>query len=322
MTTFILRRLVQTIPLILGITMVTFVLVNAVPGSPVAELALNPGTRPEDVERIRRQLGLDQPFYIRYFTWLGNVLRGDFGVSLVDYRPVLPTILERLPNTLVLTVSAFCLALLVAVPVGVYSAVRRNSWFDNAGTLLTTAGVAVPTFWFGIIMILIFSVKFKDWGLPNLPATGAYTIPTGGDLLDRLSHLVMPALVLGFVQMASWTRYVRSQMLEVISQDFIRTARAKGLREQAVIFGHALRNAVLPLVTLFGLAIPNLFSGALIIETIFAYPGIGLLTFDAATQRNYTVIMGTVLFSSTLVILGNLLADVAYGVLDPRIKLS
>lgn len=320
MTTFVLRRLVQVIPLLFGITLLTFLLVNAVPGSPVADLALQQGVRPEDIERIRQQLGLDQPIYVRYFTWLGNVLRGDFGISMVDYKPVLSEVLSRLPNTILLTLSAFLFALGVSIPVGVYSAVRRNSWFDYVGTVGTVAGVAVPTFWLGIILILLFAVKFNEWGLPSLPATGSYTLPNGGGVLDRVRHLILPAVTLGFVEMASWTRYIRSQMLEVIRQDFIRTAGAKGLRDRAIIFGHALRNAILPLVTLFGLAIPNLFSGALIIETIFSYPGIGLLTYEAATQRNYTVIMGTVLLSSTLVVLGNLLADIAYGLLDPRIK--
>ncbi|MDP9372464.1 MAG: ABC transporter permease [Chloroflexota bacterium] len=309
---FLARRLLQIIPLLLGITVMVFLLVNAVPGNPVGEYILNPGTRPEDVERLKRSLGLDQPLYKRYFTWLGNVVQGDLGQSMKSYRPVRGEILSRLPNTLKLTVAAFVLALVFAIPVGVYTAVRRNSWFDYTATLASVAGISIPRFWFGLLLILLFSVR-----LNVLPSSG-----TGSGFFDQLKHLIMPAVTLAIVEIAGWTRYIRGQMLEVIRQDYIRTATAKGLRERVVIFRHALRNALLPLVTLFGLAIPEFFSGALIIETIFSWPGIGRLTFDAAQSRDYTMIMGTVLFSSTLVILGNLLADVAYGLLDPRIKQS
>jgi peptide/nickel transport system permease protein len=313
---YFIRRVIQIIPLLFGITILVFLLVNAVPGNPVADLAFNPNVRPEDVAAIKHALGLDQPLYKRYFTWVGNVVQGNLGLDMITYRPVGQEVLERLPNTLKLTVAAFLLALCFSIPVGVYSAVKRNSIFDNVATVLAVAGVAIPLFWFGLLMILFFSVNLR-W----FPSGGTATIG-GGGLLDQLHHLVLPAVTLAIVELAGWTRYIRGQMLEVIRQDYIRTAQAKGLRERAVIFRHALRNALLPLVTLMGLAIPNFFSGALITETIFSWPGIGRLTYDAAVARNYTVIMGAVLISAFLVIVCNLLADMAYAWLDPRIKLG
>lgn len=311
---YLIRRVLQIIPLLFGITILVFLLVNAVPGNPVSDLAFNPTVRPEDIARIKHALGLDQPLYKRYFTWLGNVVRGDLGLDMITYRPVRDEILERLPNTLKLTVAAFLLAIAFSIPVGVYSAVRRNTWFDNLATFGAVAGVAIPRFWFALMMILLFAVKFR-W----FPSGGTQDIG-GGSLGDQLRHLVMPAITLAVAELAGWTRYIRGQMLEVIRQDYIRTAQAKGLRDRAVIFRHALRNALLPLVTLMGLAIPDFFSGALIIETIFSWPGIGRLTYDAAVARNYTVIMGTVLLSALLTIIGNLLADIGYSLLDPRIK--
>lgn len=311
---YLVRRVLQIIPLLFGITILVFLLVNAVPGSPVSDIAFNPRVRPEDIAAIKHSLGLDQPLYKRYFVWFGNVLRGDLGLDMVTYRPVLDEVLERLPNTLKLTVAAFFLAIVFSIPVGVYSAVRRNSWFDNVATVGAVAGVAVPRFWFGLLLILYFAVD-RGW----FPSGGTQSYG-GGGIGDHLRHLVMPAVTLAIAEMAGWTRYIRGQMLEVIRQDYVRTAQAKGLRDRVIIFRHALRNALLPLVTLMGLAIPEFFSGALIIETIFSWPGIGRLTYDAAVARNYTVIMGTVLISASLTILGNLFADVAYGLLDPRIK--
>jgi len=312
---YVIGRLLQVIPLLLGISILVFLLVNAVPGSPVSDLAFNPTTRPEDIAAIKHALGLDQPLYKRYFVWLSHVVRGDLGLNMVTYRPVTRDIADRLPNTLKLTFSAFVLALVFSIPVGVYSAVKRNSAFDYIATVASVAGVSIPNFWFGLILILFFAVNL-GW----FPTGGVVPIRGDAGLLVQLKHLVLPSIALAIVELASWTRYIRGQMLEVIRQDYIRTARAKGLKDRVVIFRHALRNALLPLITLFGLAIPSFFSGALIVETIFSWPGIGRLTYDAATSRNYTVIMGTVLMSSTLVIMGNLLADIGYSLLDPRIK--
>jgi peptide/nickel transport system permease protein len=212
------------------------------------------------------------------------------------------------------------MALVLAIPVGVYGAVRRNGWFDNTSTAVSVAGFSMPTFWLALMMILFFAVQFKEWGLPSLPAGSAYDLRGGGGFFDRVEHLLMPAFALAFVQMAAWTRYVRSQMLEVLNQDYMRTAKSKGLREQIVIFRHGLRNAILPLVTLLGIAIPDLFGGALVIEQIFSYPGMGKLAFDATLDNDYPLIMGITVVAGLLVIVGNLIADVCYGLLDPRIR--
>lgn len=317
---FVARRLLQTIPLVIGITILVFALANLVPGSPVSNLQLDPSTRPEDVERIRSNLGLDQPLHIRYFVWASSLIQGDFGLSLQSHRPVLTIIMERLPNTLLLTFSSLLVALAFSIPVGVYAALKRNSIFDHIATVGAVAGVAVPNFWLGLMMILLFSVMFREWGLPALPSGGTHTLGTGGDVLDRLRHLIMPTIVLAFAQTAVWTRYIRSQMIEILRQDYMRSAEAKGLKDHIVTFRHGLRNALLPLVTLMALDIPNLFSGAVIVESIFSWAGIGRLIVDATFQRDYTLIMGTVVIISFLTILANLLADVAYAVLDPRIR--
>lgn len=323
MTRYIIRRLAQVVPLMIFISMLIFAIANLVPGSPVQNLIAQLGTHvrltQEDIDRITAYYGLDQPVYTRYFTWIGNVLQGDLGVSMTMQRPVDELILQSLPNTLLLTGTAFVLALLFAVPVGVYGAVRRNTWFDHATTAGAVSGYSIPTFWFALMLLLLIAVKFEQWGLPSLPSGGAYDIRGGGGFWDRVQHLILPAVSLAFVQTALWTRYIRSQMLEVLSQDFIRTARAKGVRERIVIFRHGLRNAVLPLITLMGLAIPELFGGSLIIEQIFSYPGMGQLAFNAAMEHDYPVIMGTVLFVAFLVIMGNLIADVAYAIIDPRV---
>jgi peptide/nickel transport system permease protein len=315
MIRYLVRRVLGAIPLLLGISFLVFILVNAAPGNPFDALILNPGTRPQDIQALNKAYGLDKPLPVRYFVWLGHVAQGDFGRSLINYQPERESVMARLPNTLKLTLAAFLLALIFSIPVGVYCAVRRNSIFDHIATVASVAGVSLPTFWFGLLLILLFAVQL-GW----LPTGGVAPARGEATILAQLKHLIMPAFVLAISEIAGWTRYIRGQMLEVIRQDYIRTARAKGLKERAVIFQHALRNALLPLVTLFGLVIPNFFSGALITETIFAWPGIGLLTFEAAVARDYPVIMGTVMFSAVLVILGNLLSDIGYSLLDPRIK--
>ena len=313
---YLIRRLIQAVPTFFGVTIIVFALINAVPGGPGGELALDPTIKPEDLARIRASMGLDKPVQERYFIFLGGVLQGDLGVSLVQRGVrVSDMIGERLPKTLLLTGTALLLALLIAVPLGVFSAVKQYSFFDNIATVFSTAGVALPSFWLAIMMILLFSVTLR-W----FPTGGVQTLGVETSANDIIWHLTMPSLALAFLSIASWNRYIRASMLEVIRQDFIRTARAKGLRDRFVIFKHALRNALIPFVTLLGLSLPTLVGGALIIERIFSWPGIGRLAFDAAQQRDYPVIMGVVMMSSVLVILGNLAADITYGFLDPRIK--
>ena len=313
---YLIRRLIQAVPTFFGVTIIVFALINAVPGGPGGELALDPTIKPEDLARIRASMGLDKPVQERYFIFLGGVLQGDLGVSLVQRGvPVSEMIGERLPKTLLLTGTALLLALLIAVPLGVFSAVKQYSLFDNIATVFSTAGIAVPSFWLAILMILLFSVTLR-W----FPTGGVQTLGADTSAGDILWHLTMPSLALAFISIASWNRYIRASMLEVIRQDFIRTARAKGLRDRFVIFKHALRNALIPFVTLLGLSLPTLVGGALIIERIFSWPGIGRLAFDAAQQRDYPVIMGVVMMASILTIVGNLAADITYGFLDPRIK--
>ena len=222
--------------------------------------------------------------------------------------------MDRLPNTLLLSITALVISLGLALPVGVWSAVKQHSMFDNVSTVLSTAGVSIPSFWFGLIAILIFSVELR-W----LPSGGMYTLGQEKSLGDLLKHLLMPAAILSILQVAGWSRYIRASVLEVIRQDYVRTARAKGLEERLIIFRHVLRNAMIPVATLLGLSLPNLVSGALVTETIFGWPGMGRLAFNAATSRDYSIIMGTLVMSTALVILGSLLADIAYGFLDPRI---
>ncbi len=320
MTGYIVRRVLQMIPLLFGVTFLTFAIVSFVPGSPVSSMQLNPRARPEDLERIRQNLGLDKPWYERYLNWLSDVLRGDLGLSLTNFTPVSDRILGVLPNTLLLTGTALTLALLVAVPLGVASAVRHNSVFDHVTTTVVTAIAAVPSFWMALLLIILFAVKFDEWGLPSLPAQGMYDLQGDTGLLDRIEHMIMPSLALALGQVAGWTRFIRSSMLESIGQDYVRTARAKGLAEPSVVYRHAFRNAILPLVTLVGLAIPELFGGAYLIEQIFAWNGLGRLAFDATQNNDYTMIMGATLLFAFLTMLGNLLADVLYAVADPRIR--
>ena len=320
MSRYLLRRLLGMIPLLLGISFVVYALLNMVPGSPTDQYEFNPAIRPEDRQRIIENLGLDEPWYTRYFTWLTNVLQGDLGNSFVNYVPVIDKIQAALPNTLILSGMALLFALVFSIPVGILSAVKRNSFFDRAVTMISTAFFSIPSIWLGLLLIILFSVKFQEWGFYWFPTGGVQDLRGGGGFVDRLEHLILPAFTLGVVQLAGWTRYVRSSMLEVIRQDYIRTAEAKGLRERAVLVGHAFRNAMLPLVTLIGLTIPDLFGGALIVENVFAYPGIGQLTVSSLQQSDYSVAMAAVMMLAFLTVLGNLIADVLYGVMDPRVR--
>lgn len=316
----IIRRILQMIPLLLGITFLTFAIVNLVPGSPVTAYQFNPQMRAEDIARIKENLGLDRPWPERYVIWLSNVARGDLGISMTNSTPVLDRILGVMPNTLLLTTTSLFLALIIAVPLGVFSAVKHNTLFDHLTTIGSVAAFAVPTFWLALLFVILFSVKFREWGLPALPVGGMYDLRGSAGLADRIEHLILPAVSLALVQIASWTRYIRSSMLEVVRQDFIRTARAKGLHERVVLYGHAFRTAIIPLITLVGLSLPELFGGAFFIEQIFSWNGMGRLTLQAVTRSDYTLIMGTTLMFALLTMFGNLLADILYRIVDPRIR--
>jgi peptide/nickel transport system permease protein len=317
---YIARRLFASVIVVLGVTLITLLLMDRTRGTYVPGIDLNPSLRPEDIENLRRQLGLDQPFYVWYLTWIWNVVHGDFGHSMIDGSTVTSHILDRLPNTLELTATAIVIGVLVAVPLGIYGALRRGSKTDHSLTVVSVAGFAVPQFWMGLMLILIFSVTLEQHGLPWLPSSGAYSAFAGGDVLDRLVHLILPATVQSFFYTSTWSRFIRSSMLEVLSQDYIRTARAKGMSERRVVYLHGLRNALIPLVTLIGLELPGLVSGGLVVEVVFGWPGIGKLAFERALQYDYTTVMGVTFFATMLVIAGNLLADLLYGVLDPRIR--
>ncbi|MFA5034884.1 MAG: ABC transporter permease [Candidatus Margulisiibacteriota bacterium] len=299
MRKFIFNRLLQLIPLLLGISLLSFLVMHLAPGDPTA-LFIEPNIDPVELARVRANWGLDQPIFIQYLVWLKNALLLDFGRSYTTGLPVIAEISERLPMTLLLMIPSFILTLLITIPVGVISAVKKNSWFDNLFTFFSFAGMAIPTFWLGLMLMLVFSVKLH-W----LPAVG---------------NLALPLITMTIGSLAGLTRYQRGAMLEVLNQEYIRVARAKGLPERLVIFKHALRNALLPTITILGLSLPDLFGGAFVIETIFAWPGMGRLGVQAIFQRNYPTIMGIVMISALLIIVGNLLADIAYAMVDPRIR--
>jgi peptide/nickel transport system permease protein len=322
MTRYVIRRLLLMIPLLFGVTFVTFALINLIPGSPVTNLRSNPKIRPADLARLEKQLGLNRPWPARYADWLGHLLRGDLGNSMYNNVPVSDRIWAVLPNTLLLSCTALVFALLVAIPLGVYAAAHHRSWFDRLTNVSNVALFAIPNAWLALLLVILFSLKFREWGLPSFPATGITDPRHGGGLGDRVRHLILPMISLSLIQIGIWASYIRSSMLEALHQDYVRTARAKGLSRRAILYSHALRNAFLPLVTLVGLSLPGLFGGAILTETVFAWNGIGLLTLQSVDQRDYTMVMGTTLMFSVLTMLGNLIADVAYAALDPRIRLD
>jgi peptide/nickel transport system permease protein len=322
MTAYIVRRLLQMIPLIFGVTFLTFALINLMPGSPVLRLRDNPKIRPEAAMELEKQLGLDKPWPVRYVSWLGDLAHGNLGVSLYNRLPVADRIWAAIPNTLLLAVLALGIALAIAVPLGVYSAVRHGSLFDRSASVGAVAMYAMPDFWLALLLVILFALKFKEWGFPSLPVGGMADARGGGDLADRIKHLLLPVMALAMVQIGSWSAFFRSSMLETLSQEYIRTARGKGLPNRTILYLHAFKNAFLPLITIVGLALPGLLGGALFIETIFAWPGMGRLTYEAVGRRDYTMIMATTLMFSVLTMISNLVADVLYAVLDPRIRLE
>jgi len=318
---YIVRRLLQMIPILFGITLITFIIINAA-GSPLQDMEFNPRVKPEDIERIRHNLGLDEPIWKRYFIWVSNVLRGDLGLSLINFRPVTERIQEVMFNTLLLAVISTTISLLIAVPLGIYAATHRNSFVDRVTSVLSVAGYAIPTVWLGLLLIILFSVQFDKWGFPSLPVGGVRDLRSDGGIRDRIEHLILPVTALVIPQVGVWLFWVRSNMLEVLGQDYMRAARARGLREKSVLYRHGLRNALIPLVTIVGLSIPEVFAGALIVENVFAYPGMGRLTITAIGDKDHTLVMGITLIFAVLVIVGNLIADLLYAVADPRIRLD
>jgi peptide/nickel transport system permease protein len=316
MVTFLSRRLAQSLPLWLGITVIAFLIINATPGGPLSAYEANPNISPEDIRRLEHAFGLDQPLWLRYLNWLTAFVHGDWGYSYASQRPVLEMIRDRLPNTLVLMACVYLFTILIAIPIGMYTALRQYSVTDHIVTGFTFAGLSTPTFWLGLLLIIVFGLTLRVLPLGGL----ASPFSTGFDLVDRLQHLVLPVATLSYVGIAHYTRYLRASMLETLSQEYIRTARAKGLLERLVVLRHAFRNAAIPLVTVAALDLPELFAGALVTEQIFGWPGMGRLFWDAATRSDYPVLMGILTVSSAMVIAANLLADLVYGYLDPRIR--
>jgi peptide/nickel transport system permease protein len=315
-SSYLLRRVGQSLILLLLVSMIAFALLHLAPGGPLAMFTLTPGMTQADLARIAHQMGLDRPLPIQYWEWFRRLLVGDWGHSYRDSQPVLDVIGSHLPATLELMISSTLIAVLLGTWIGVLGALRRYSIFDYLATVGAMVALSLPTFWFGLVVIYAFSVKL-GW----LPAGGMYTIGDGS-LLDYLHHLIGPAMVLALVTVAIWSRYMRSSMLEVTGQDFVRTAIAKGLPRRVVIIRHALRNALLPMITLAGLQLPTLLGGALVTETIFTWPGMGRLFLDSIGYRDYPVVMGLLMFTALLVLIGNLAADMLYAVYDPRIRLD
>lgn len=313
MTRYVLTRVAQSVFLLWLVTVATFLLIQQAPGGP-AVLA-DPTLTRQGAEDLARTLGLSEPVHQQYGSWMGRVAQGDLGRSFNHSRPVTQLIAERLPNTLILGSAALVLALVVGIPLGIVSAVKRNSWLDYTATVVTLFNLSIPAFWFGIMLIIVFAV-FLGW----LPSGGMRTVGESGTV-DLLRHLVMPAVVASGFMMARVARYVRSSMLDVLGEDYVRTARANGLREWRIMLFHALRNALLPVVTVIGLTLPQLFAGAAITETVFAWPGLGRLGVEAAANADYPLIMGITLVVAVMVIVANLVTDLSYGWIDPRVRL-
>lgn len=321
---YLIKRILLMIPILLGVTIISFGVMKLAPGDPTSLVTdLNPNMNKEAIERIRAHYGLDKPWYIQYGKWLRNMVVLDFGRSFApDNRPVIDKILERIPITLLINILALILILVTAIPIGVMSAVKRNSLFDKGTTVFVFLGFSIPSFWLALLLMILFGVKLDLLPISGLRSLDFAGLSFGGQLLDIAKHLILPVFVSAFGGLAGMSRYMRSNMLEVIRQDYITTARAKGLDERTVIYKHALRNALLPVITILGLSIPGLIGGGVIFETIFAIPGMGQLFYQSVMMRDYPTIMGILVIGAVLTLLGNLIADLMYSIADPRIRVS
>lgn len=299
--------------------MIVFIITRVSPGDPVRLYTFGAlDITEEDIQALREYYGLNQPLWMQYLSWISQVIRGDFGMSLQYNRPALPLLLERLPATLQLAVTALILQLAIGVPLGVIAALKRGSWADNVIRVFGVIGHAIPTFWIGLLFIILFAVTLRI-----LPSQGVLTVGKDlWDIPDRLKHLIMPAVVLALAGIANYSRYLRTETLDVISQDYVRTAHAKGLHERTVVYVHALRNALIPMVTALGGILAALVGGALVVEQVFTWPGVGQFTYAAARSKDYPVIMAGVMVASVLLVLSYLLRDILYALVDPRIKVK
>jgi peptide/nickel transport system permease protein len=319
MARYVVRRLIQAIPILIGISIITFLIVYSAPGDPFDRFRSNK-VSPEVIENLRRVYGLDQPLPVQFFKWFTTFWTFPWdptawGYSITDGQPVRDKIFERIPSTLQLMGTSLFLTIIIAIPIGILGAVKQYSLADKTIAVVTTIGYALPTFWLGLILRQIFAQQ-----LDLFPLFGKNSFGKEGDIPDLLWHLFLPVLTITIVGVAGWSRYMRASMLEVLRADYIRTAKAKGLASSRVIFKHALRNALIPIVTLLGLTIPTLLAGAAITEAVFSWPGLGYLGVSAVTERDYPVVLAFAMIGGTMVIIGNLFADVLYAVVDPRIK--
>ena len=324
MIKYLIKRVLFMIPLLLGITVICFFVMRLAPGSPTdLQTQMNPKASAEMKERLMSMYELDKPIYIQYGSWLKKLSRGDLGTSFSsDHRPVADKIMERLPITIMINFLSLIIIIAVAVPIGVLSAVHQDSIFDKVTAVLVFIGFAVPTFWLALLMMIFFGIHLGWLPISGLRSLNYEYLSAWGQLADLVKHLILPVFISAFGGLAGLSRYMRANMLEVIRQDYILTARAKGLSERQVIYKHALRNALLPAITILGLSIPGLIGGSVIFETIFAIPGMGQLFYLSVMARDYPTVMGILLIGAILTLVGNLIADVSYAVADPRIRIS
>ncbi len=317
MRTFIFRRLIYAIPTLLGVSIITFVIVRLAPGDPIRLYTF--GARDitsEDIEALRHVYGLDKPIPLQYIDWLIRAIHLDFGQSFIYHQDAAALFVQYIPNTIQLAVVALALQLIIGVPLGVVAALKRGTWIDGVIRIFGVAGHAIPGFWLGLVLIIVFAVQLR-W----LPSQGMLTVGKDQwDILDRMRHMLLPAFVLSLTGIANYSRILRTETLDVLGQDFVRTAHAKGLRERTVLFVHALRNALIPVVTALGGILAALIGGALVIETVFSWPGLGRFTFQAAIAKDYPIIQAGTMISAALLVASYLLRDIAYAIVDPRIK--
>ena len=316
MLRYTVRRLIGAVPLLLGVAVLSFLFMHFAPGGPDALFARNARMTAEQLAAIRHNMGLDQPGYVQLWRWVSNLARGDLGTSYSQYRPVSQVIWEVFPNTVLLMGSGLVIALVLSLVFGIAAARRPFGLFDNVTSFVSYFGLAMPVFWFGLMLQILFAVQL-GW----LPSAGM-TSPLGGGPLDVARHLALPAFTIAIGSIAGWSRYIRSSTVEQLQQDYVRTARAKGIEENRVVAGHVLRNALIPFVTVVAIDVPLYLTGSVLTETVFSWPGMGRLFYDSLTVRDYPVLMGILILGAVLIVLGNLLADLLYGLLDPRISLS
>lgn len=315
MARHLVRRIIQSIFLLIVISLLAYAILIAMPGGPLAAYVEDPDVRPEDIDRLERQLGLDQPLSVQYLRWLYRFAQGDWGYSFTSKRSVLELVTSRLGNTVYLMGSAMVVAIVIAVPVGIICAVKQYSVIDYLATALAFFGLSMPTFWLGLLLILVFSVS-----LSVLPVGGMVTLGQPYSAADRLVHLILPCATIAIVTTGIYVRYLRASMLEVLNQNYMLAARAKGLTERQITLRHGFKNAAIPFITIVTLQLPRLFTGAVVTEAIFAWPGMGRLFWDAALARDYPVLMGVITISAMLVMVSNLLADLLYTCIDPRVR--